>query len=75
MARTRTPAVQRRYLTLTEAAEYYGCCERTLRRRIADGTLPARRLGKGGRTSHFRIAIEDLEMLVPRVPTAGQRSA
>ncbi|CRK49221.1 hypothetical protein RHCRD62_10076 [Rhodococcus sp. RD6.2] len=35
----------KRYLSLAQATDYTGLHERTLRRRIADGTLPAFRCG------------------------------
>jgi excisionase family DNA binding protein len=47
------------YLTLTEAATRFRISERTLRRRIADGSLPVRQFG--GRL--IRIRLSDLEAL------------
>jgi excisionase family DNA binding protein len=41
MEETQTP----HWGTLTEAAKYWGCSEKTIRRRISDGTLDARRIG------------------------------
>jgi excisionase family DNA binding protein len=38
---TKTP----QWGTLAEAAKYWGCSEKTIRRRISDGTLSARRVG------------------------------
>ena len=35
-----------RYITVKEAAEMLGACERTVRRRIKDGTLSAARIGR-----------------------------
>ena len=50
-------AVKRRYLSMSEFAEYWGCNERTVRRMIADGKLKAVRLGD----RMIRIDIEALE--------------
>lgn len=61
--RTVTP----RYIPLGEAADYLGFSERSLRRYIAEGRLPAYRLGP--RQLRFKRA--DLDALVTRVPTAG----
>lgn len=36
----------RRWINQREAAEYFGVTDRTIRRWIADGTLPAQRVGK-----------------------------
>lgn len=54
------PEVQRRYVPLEEAAAFYGCSTRTIRRRIADGDLEAVRIGNS-RT--LRVSIESLEAL------------
>lgn len=56
-----------KYLSLQAGAEQYGISERTLRRRIADGTLPARRVGPRS----IRIAATDLDRLGTPIPTAG----
>jgi excisionase family DNA binding protein len=55
------------YLDPAEVAELYGISERTVRRRIAEGELPAYRLGP----RHIRIRREDVEALLVRIPTAG----
>lgn len=55
------------YVTVAEAAADYRCSIKTVRRRIADGTLPAYRMG--GRVIRIRRA--DLEQLVRPVPTRG----
>ena len=57
-----------RMLTLPEAADFAGCHPRTLRRRIADGLLPAYRLA-GSRM--LRVRESDLETLFTRIPTAS----
>lgn len=60
-------AIARKNLSLKEAAEWYGVSERTLRRRIAEGRLPAYRLGP--RT--IRVRAEDVEALAKPIPTGG----
>lgn len=58
-------AIQKKNLKLREAAEWYGVSERTLRRRIAEGRLPAYRVGPRS----IRVAAEDVEALATRIPT------
>lgn len=41
-----TAARNRQLVSLSDAAEHYDVHPRTLRRRIADGTLPAYRVGR-----------------------------
>ncbi len=60
----------RQRLTLTAAAEYLDVSERTLRRYIAEGRLPAYRLGK----RQIRIEVADLDKLVQPIPTTGEAS-
>ncbi len=60
-------AIARRYLTLAEAAEWYGVSERTLRRRIADGSLPAYRVGPRS----IRVKAVDVEALAEPIPAGG----
>lgn len=56
---------RRQWLTLAEAAEYLGVTDRTLRRKIASGDLPASRLG----ARLLRINQADLDALLRPVPT------
>ncbi len=56
--------VKQRYLTLAEAAEWYGVSERTLRRRIAEGRLPASRVGPRA----IRVKVVDIEALAEPIP-------
>jgi excisionase family DNA binding protein len=54
------------YLSLAEAAELMSVSVKTLRRRIADGTLPAYRCGR----RVIRIRLDDLDHVFQRVPAA-----
>lgn len=56
------------YLTLAEAAELMSVSVKTLRRRIADGTLPAYRCGR----RVIRVRLDDLDHVLQRVPAAGR---
>lgn len=55
------------WLPQAEAADYLGVTDRTLRRYVASGQLPAYRLGS--RLLRFRQS--DLDALLRPVPTAG----
>jgi excisionase family DNA binding protein len=55
----------RKYASIAEIAEAYDISTKTVRRRIADGSLPARRLGR-----LIRIDVEAAENLLRPVPTA-----
>jgi excisionase family DNA binding protein len=59
-----------RYLTAAEAAERLGISLRTVRRRIADGTLPAVRIGGA-----VRIPTWALEAPAAVAPTAAREAA
>lgn len=71
MADTRAAMAQaivtNRHMKLSEAADWYGVSERTLRRRIADGKLPAFRVGPRS----IRVRAEDVAALAEPIPTAG----
>jgi excisionase family DNA binding protein len=62
---TRTP---RRYETLAAAAERTGMSTRTLRRRIADGSLPAYRTGP----RIVRVSPDEVDQLMQRIPTGSE---
>lgn len=62
------PNKQRQLVTLTVAAEHLGVNPMTLRRRIADGTLPGYRIA-GSRS--VRVDMADVEAMVTVIPTAG----
>jgi excisionase family DNA binding protein len=57
-------------VSLAVAAERPGVSVKTLRRRIADGSLPAYRIGPTGSKGAIRVDPEDVERLLRRIPTA-----
>lgn len=59
------------YLTLAQASEYLGQSVKTLRRRIAAGTLPAYRFGP----RMIRVRLHDLDAIAERIPNARTPSA
>ena len=64
---TSTPAsIGRRYASLSDAAEYIGVNEKTVRRRIADGTLTGYRLGD----RLLRVDLNELDQALRPIPTA-----
>jgi len=54
------------YLSLDQAAEMMSLSVKTIRRRIADGTIPAYQCGR----RPIRIRLDDLESALRRVPAA-----
>lgn len=56
-----------RWIPQDEAVEYIGVTDRTLRRYVAEGKLPAYRLG----TRLLRFKQADLDNLLRPIPTAG----
>ena len=62
MAERRLPV----YLSLEEAAEVMSLSVQTIRRRIADGTIPAYQCGR----RPIRIRLDDLEAALRRIPFA-----
>lgn len=59
----------RAWLSVAEAADVIGVEHRTIRRMIANGSLPARRVGK---TRVIRIAAVDLDRVMRPIPAPGQ---
>jgi excisionase family DNA binding protein len=59
-------ATPQKNLTLKQAASFYGVSERTLRRRIAEGLLPAYRVGPRS----IRVTADDVAALARPIPTA-----
>lgn len=62
---TRKPPV---WLSRQDAADEYGVSVKTIGRRIADGSLPAYRVG-----GRVRVKAADLERLARRIPTPAAR--
>lgn len=56
------------YLSIQEAAIRAGVSVLTIRRRIADGTIPAHRLGK----RLIRISADDLDAAFRPIPTTNK---
>lgn len=54
------------YLSLEQAAECMSVSVKTIRRWIAEGTLPAYRCGKRA----IRVRLDDLEAAPRQIPTA-----
>ena len=54
------------YVSLAVAADLMAVSVKTLRRRIADGTLPAYRCGP----RVIRVRVDDLDRVFHRVPSA-----
>lgn len=67
---TKSFTFEKAYYSLNEAAEFYGVTPLTVRRWIAQGLLPASRVGR----SAIRIKRTDLESLARPIPTI-RRSA
>jgi len=70
MALTRPPAPARRLVSLLDAAEFAGVHPRTIRRRVADGTLTGYRMGP----RLLRIDLNELDAMLRPIP-AGDRNA
>lgn len=54
------------YITIPQAANVMGVCDKTVRRHIAAGRLRAYRCGK----RLIRVRIEDIEKLMHEIPSA-----
>ena len=67
MARSLATKPTRRLVSLDDAAAYAACSPKTLRRRIADGSLTGYRLGP----RLLRIDLDELDALMRPIPTAG----
>lgn len=69
MPRT-TATPERRLVTIAEAANFAACNPRTIRRRIADGSLAGYRMGP----RLVRVDLNELDRLLRPIP-AGDRIA
>ncbi len=54
------------YLSLEQAAEMMSLSVKTIRRRVADGTIPAYQCGR----RPIRIRLDELESALRRIPSA-----
>jgi len=63
----KSPPVARRLRSIADAAEFAGVNPRTIRRRIADGTLIGYRMGP----RLIRVDLNELDALLRPIPTAG----
>jgi excisionase family DNA binding protein len=61
----RVPA--RRLASIADAADYAACSGKTIRRRIADGTIPGYRFGKRS----LRVDLADIDGALSPIPTAA----
>lgn len=59
--------VENSYLTIDEASQYLSMSKTTLRRRVAEGILPARK-GQGSSKTYFRLKDLDDFMVPIEVP-------
>ena len=68
--RVGTDALASRLMSLEAAAAYLGISEKSVRRRISEGSLPAYRMGP----RHIRVRLEDVDALLRPIPTGGAAS-
>jgi excisionase family DNA binding protein len=61
-----SPTVSRRYASLSDAAEYIGVNEKTIRRHIAAGRITGYRLG----SRLVRVDLNELDQALRAIPTA-----
>lgn len=64
---TKTPTARRRLGSIADAAEFAGVNPKTIRRRIADGSLTGYRMGP----RLIRVDLAELDALLRPIPTAG----
>jgi excisionase family DNA binding protein len=62
---TRDAATDRRLASIRDAANYAACNPRTIRRRIADGTLTGYRLGQRA----IRVDLNELDSALVPIPS------
>lgn len=68
MATTASPSRRERRLESVQAAATYAACStKTIRRRIADGSLTGYRMG----ARLIRVDLNELDALLQPIPTAG----
>lgn len=62
---TRSQILARRLASIAEAAEYVPCAQRTIRRRISDGTITGYRFGR-----LIRVDLDELDAAMRPIPSA-----
>lgn len=62
-----TATLQRRLVPINQAADYAAVNPKTIRRRIADGTLTGYRMGP----RLLRVDLNELDAMLRPIPTAG----
>jgi excisionase family DNA binding protein len=62
-----TQSAIRRLESIAEAAARYGCHPRTIRRRVADGSLTGYRFGP----ALIRVDVDEVDGLLAPIPAAG----
>jgi excisionase family DNA binding protein len=67
---TRSQILERKLASIQTAAEYADVSTRTIRRRIADGTLTGYRLGR-----LIRVDLDELDRALRTIPTVGPGAA
>ena len=66
MAKNATTAA-RRLASINQAADYAACSSKTIRRRIADGSLTGYRMG----SRLIRVDLDELDAIMRPIPTTG----
>ena len=64
---TRAARQSRRYASIDQAAQLVGVSSRTIRRRIADGSIAGYRFGP----RIIRVDLDEVDSLLKRIPAAG----
>lgn len=67
LSTTKPPATRRRLGTIADAAEFARVNPKTIRRRIADGSLTGYRIGPRA----IRVDLDELDGLLRPIPAAG----
>lgn len=65
--RVRPNHTARRLASIADAADYAACSSKTIRRRIADGTIRAYRFGKRS----VRVDLDDVDGALREIPTVA----
>lgn len=63
--------IKRRLVSVSQAAEHLSCSAKTVRRRIADGTLTGYRVG----SRLIRVDLNEVDQLLEPIPSATPHSS